>query len=448
MDNVPYIFVSIASYRDSELIPTLEDMISRCDNPHALRISICWQCSGEISIFLNHGMQLIEKRLHNGFNLYVFHYKKCVIRVISVHYYLSQGACWARHIAETLFDNEKYFLQIDSHCRFISGWDSEMITMLDRLLPHSPKPVITGYPPGYQPDKPTEKSGELIRIIFRGFSPDKILQLSPLVMNEKIDSPIRGSYLAGGFIFSLGSFVTDIPNDPNIFFEGEEIAMAVRAFTHGYDIYHPDKVLLWHFYGREEHVKVWSDHGEEAKSKGNIKQAWWERDASSKKRVNILLGQEKDTQCNLGMYGLGSQRTLSQFERRAGVHFSTCQVHPDVTGDQHLSYFSCGDLVESEWLSQLVGIHKKTIEFTPEQIDLLDKNALYWYIAIYTKSNHLIEQKTVYQNEIEEKMSSSDNSRFSIPVEITSNGSLTPYSVRICSFSGNSGWGETLEEAW
>lgn len=75
---------------------------------------------------------------------------------------------------------------------------------------------------------------------------------------------MRCGYLAGVY-FSDGSFAREVPNDPNIFFIGEEIAMAARAFTHGYDIYAPHKILLWHFYTRSEHSKVWSDHNNEAK---------------------------------------------------------------------------------------------------------------------------------------------------------------------------------------
>lgn len=448
MDYVPYIFVSIASYRDSELLPTLADMVSQSANPQSLRISICWQSDEDISPFLEHGMVLIQQRNHNGSNLYVFHYQQAVIQVISVHYYLSEGACWARYIAETLYNNEEYFLQIDSHCRFISEWDSQMKDILEDLKMQSPKPVLTGYPPGYNPEELDKKSTDLIRIIFRGFSPEKILQLSPHIMSHDISAPVRGSYLAGGFIFSSGSFVTEVPNDPSIFFEGEEIAMAVRAFTHGYDIYYPHKILLWHFYGRMEHVKVWSDHDQDAKAKGDIDQVWWERDASSKRRVKTLLGQEKNAPCDLGIYRLGRQRTLSEFERTSGVDFSLCMVHPDVIGEEHKCYFPCGDLIENEWRSLLVNINKKEIKFDVSRIDALGKGALYWYIGVYTDSNILLEQNTLYQNDINEKISSSDDGTFSVFLDFSSGVGLIPSSVRICSFIDGVGWGDSIEEAW
>ncbi|WP_455814274.1 GlcNAc-transferase family protein [Pseudomonas graminis] len=448
MDNVPCIFVSIASYRDSELIPTLVDMVSQSANPQSLHISICWQCEDDISMFLDQGMKLTQQRLHHGFNLYVFSYRNAVIQVISVHYYQSEGACWARHIAETLYDDEEYFMQIDSHCRFIVDWDSQMINSLGHLATLSPKPVLTGYPPAYQPDKLDEKSNDLIRLMFRGFSQEKILQLSPYVMTEDIPSPIRGSYLAGGFIFSLGCFVTEIPNDPQIFFEGEEIAMAVRAFTHGYDIYHPDKVLLWHFYGRQDHVKVWTDHSNEAKTKGSVDQAWWERDAISKNRVKALLGHQTTERCDHGIYCLGEQRSLSDFERTAGVDFSRCLVHPDVIGDDHKAYFSHGELIEGEWRTLLVGIYKKTIKFDSSRITTLGKDALYWYVSVYTEDNMLLEQQTLYSDEINEKISNSEGEGFSLSLDFTSEGNLKPHSIRISPFIHRVGWGEVIEEAW
>lgn len=448
MDKIPNIFVSIASYRDSELIPTLVDMVAQSANPASLHISICWQCDEDISIFLNQGMELTQQRDHNGYTLYVFSYQLAMIQVISVQYYLSKGACWARHIAEGLYNNEEYFLQIDSHCRFIECWDSQLIGSLGELTFRSPRPVLTGYPPPYQPDKLDEKSADLIRIIFGGFSPDKILQLRPHIMDPDTSSPVEGSYLAGGFIFSFGSFVTDVPNDPQVFFEGEEIAMAARAFTHGYDLYYPDKVFLWHFYGREKHVKVWSDHNEEAKSKGDVEQGWWERDALSKKRVKTLLGQEVNPQCEPGIYRLGELRSLSQFEKRAGVDFRRCLVHPDVISAERKCYFSDAELTENEWRSKLVNVNKKTIQFDTDRVNTLRKDTMYWYVAVYSQSNILIEQKTLYQNEVLEKLTASEDGCFSLPLDFSSEEKLPPHVVRISSFHATLGWGENIEELW
>ena len=51
MENLNYIrknmsdqiFVQIASYRDSELVPTIRNCIEQADNPKALTFGLCWQ---------------------------------------------------------------------------------------------------------------------------------------------------------------------------------------------------------------------------------------------------------------------------------------------------------------------------------------------------------------------------------------------------------------------
>ena len=41
------IFISIASYRDKELLPTIEDCLNQAKYPDRLRFGICWQHSKE-----------------------------------------------------------------------------------------------------------------------------------------------------------------------------------------------------------------------------------------------------------------------------------------------------------------------------------------------------------------------------------------------------------------
>lgn len=151
MQSVSSIFVSIASYRDSELIPTLHDMINTAKSPENLNIAVFWQDENDINTFINQGMRLIESQTHLGYPLHQLEYNQAHIWVLAVHYYESKGACWARHMAEGLFQDETYFLQIDSHCRFIQHWDHEMVTMLNSLRDKSPKPILSAYPPVMSP---------------------------------------------------------------------------------------------------------------------------------------------------------------------------------------------------------------------------------------------------------------------------------------------------------
>jgi hypothetical protein len=40
-----------------------------------------------------------------------------------------------------------------------------------------------------------------------------------------------------------------------MYFDGEEISMAVRSYTHGYDLFIPNKVVIFHEFDRGYRVK-------------------------------------------------------------------------------------------------------------------------------------------------------------------------------------------------
>ena len=63
------IFVSIASYRDPELCPTVKNMLENAKNPEDLRITIAWQHSKEDS-WDEEDKQLIDR-------LVLGHFRAC-----------------------------------------------------------------------------------------------------------------------------------------------------------------------------------------------------------------------------------------------------------------------------------------------------------------------------------------------------------------------------------
>jgi len=62
------------------------------------------------------------------------------------------GPCKARHLAQQLWDGEEFYLQIDSHMRFVPGWDSQLRHMLQQAeqVATYGKAVISSYPPAYE----------------------------------------------------------------------------------------------------------------------------------------------------------------------------------------------------------------------------------------------------------------------------------------------------------
>ena len=167
-----------------------------------------------------------------------------------------------------------------------------------------------------------------------GFDADGILKLRGIsrfqLPEEQPDRPIPGAFIASGFLFGPGSIVSDVPYDPDLYFYGEEVAMSARLWTSGFNIYAPNRLLLFHLYKTEqtdqEHSAThWGDHSN-----------WFERNRRSLVRVHTLLnsldrapkklGAKTEDLDNLERYGLGEQRTLNDYQQWAGVNFIRLEV--------------------------------------------------------------------------------------------------------------------------
>jgi [Skp1-protein]-hydroxyproline N-acetylglucosaminyltransferase len=74
------------------------------------------------------------------------------VREIRLHYIEATGPCKARALAQTLWAGEGFFLQIDSHTRFRSGWDAALRAMLAEAeaIVKFGKAVISTYPSGFE----------------------------------------------------------------------------------------------------------------------------------------------------------------------------------------------------------------------------------------------------------------------------------------------------------
>jgi len=305
------IFVQIASYRDPELVPTIMDMFASADNPELLHVCICWQHDDSENLDVLKSYSNIE--------------------IIDVPYYESKGACWARNQIQRRYDGERYTLQLDSHHRFVNGWDTILKSMYNQCKSMgSEKPLITAYIPAFNPFDDKD-SYETIpwKMNFHKFLPDGPVFFvpSPIDDHELLDAPIPARFYSAHFAFADGKFAEEVRHDPEFYFYGEEISIAVRAFTHGYDLYHPHKVICWHEYTRSARFKHWDDHDKSKQDMKGIKKSWWERDHHSQKRNRVLFGMEQDDDIKIKeRYNFGTSRTLQDYERYAGVNFKNKEV--------------------------------------------------------------------------------------------------------------------------
>ena len=299
------IFVSIASYRDPELTRTIKSAISNASNPDELHFSIVVQDFEENTPDLSWVPNL---------------------SLVTMHPKEARGAGYARSIAMKAYNNQDYYLQIDSHTLFEKDWDTISIDEHNKAksIAQNDKIILSYFPPPFhiEPDKsiffikndkrkpayPTKQKPLFTR---RNHWTAQRVEFS----DRSRRYPEESSTILAGFVFTTGNIVKEIPYDPEISFFGEELCFAVRAWTRGWDIYSPSKVILYHFYLRADYNKVWDDK--------NVKIISWEdlEKQSSEKQKRILCGLE------LGTYGVGSVRTLEDYQKIAGLDFKKIYGH-------------------------------------------------------------------------------------------------------------------------
>ena len=293
------IFIQIASYRDPELVKTLKDCILNAEFPDRLRFGICWQHAEEDT-----WDNLDEFKEDSRF------------RIIDVDYKASTGACWARNMIQQVYQGETYTLQLDSHHRFVKNWDTELINMLKGLQAKGyEKPLLTSYISSYDPVKdPVGRVQVPWLMNFDRFTPEGVLFFLPATIPnwENMTEPIPSRFYSAHFAFTLGKFAVEVQHDPEFYFHGEEITIAVRAFTHGYDLFHPHKIIAWHEYTRKGRIKQWDDDSE-----------WGKRNTLTHTKTRKLLGIDGESYDSddetYGKYGLGRVRTVADWERHSGI---------------------------------------------------------------------------------------------------------------------------------
>ena len=296
------IFVSIASYRDPECQHTVADLFAKAQYPERVSVGICWQADPVLDA-----------------DCFLFPYP-FPSRVREKRYRVeeSQGGCWARAEALSLCEDEDYVLQIDAHMRFLPNWDTLLLDTLSRC-PTQPA-VLSTLPPGYKPPGHLQDCSAGIPLAHadRLGNADEMQPLHikghwrPLSQIGAL--PVLGAFFVGNFLFAPAKAMRDIPFDPYIFFRGQELVYAARLWTHGYDIYQPDRIILHHYWGSISRPAL----GGKAHYKDISAEA-----LAARPRVRHLLGIEPtgrpDALKEIGRYAMGTRRTLADYWRFSGV---------------------------------------------------------------------------------------------------------------------------------
>ena len=304
------IFISIAAYCDPMLAFTLASARAQASHPERVFIGVVEQT------FEGQALRLSDE------------WSREHLRWTRVDALEARGPCWARSLAMALYQGEDWYLQIDSHTWFEPGWDERLVRWGQHCAERNPRSILTCYPNPFELRNghpvALAVTSRVLAFVARsdtGFAADH-----PVLTFEGVgvetDQLVPAVHVAGGCLFAPGCIVNDLPYDPHLYFHGEEQAYALRAWTHGWDIFHMPGMPLYHLYtqpGTAPRPMHWApDHDARRAVR------WAALESASRQRLAGLLWHCAD----LGAYGLGKARTLADYGAFSGIDYAARSIAP------------------------------------------------------------------------------------------------------------------------
>jgi len=320
------IFVSLMSYRDPRCRLTVQNIFAQAAYPERIRVGVIDQIEpGDLSCDTpslpceSDPMQMLCK-YHKHIDVY------------ELESNLSVGEMFARHLAQRMYRGEYYLLQLDSDITFVKDWDKDIIDQHETT--GNDMAILTTYLQtidNFDVDnrKPKYTSRYLICDAgFTGVGKERRLRHDVFDQPESSshrNAPLLQPFWGAGFSFSRGHFVLSVPYDPRVAMidrADEEISMAIRAFSHGYDNYAPMRNIC--FRGQIEDLNEDVEVSPKEKYFSELADQYMRKQKESMTRLLGLVGMEPyeeiEERTEEERYGLGRVREASKFFTCFGIH--------------------------------------------------------------------------------------------------------------------------------
>jgi hypothetical protein len=204
---------------------------------------------------------------------------------------------------------------------------------------------------------------------------------------KELKKPVTARFYSAHFCFTLGQFSHEVQHNPEYYFHGEEISIAARAYTWGYDLFHTHIPVVYHEYTRKGRTKQWDDD-----------KTWGEKNTHSHLTNRKLFGMDGETQeGHDGPYGFGPVRTLTEYEKYAGILFSKRAIDK-YTLDKNYPPNPYNFETEQEWRDSFCMMFKHCIDIGYSQVPETDYD--FWVVAFHGKDDKTLFRKDADKNEI------------------------------------------------
>ena len=248
----------------------------------------------------------------------------------------------------------------------------------------------------YKPfDEPHGRTKEPWMTRFNSFYPHGTIFIQPTLLRDwkNKKKPVPARFCSGHFCFGRNKWAKQIKHDTDIWFAGEELNLTVRSYTHGYDLFHPHKIIIWHATMREERqgILAWDDQHKRGDN------SWFTQQDIGRAKIRQLLRTENNG-FDLTGYDLGKVRSLRDYEKYAGINFKLRAVQ-EYTAHDNLPPNPI-ILDEQKWLDSFMRSTYHLVHITPDDLPKKDYNFI--LVAFDDEKGENIDSQYIEKEEIEE----------------------------------------------
>lgn len=356
--------ISIASYRDPLCPKTLHNLFSKAKHPEKLRIRVLEQSilGVDVDCLKTYCHLVAEDRTKGEGQITVEDpMKDCPFaNQIFIHHLNASeaaGPTWARGLlsADTeedykngIVNTQDHCMSIDSHMDAESEWDRKMISMWDDAK--NEYAVLSTYVVDVEHlGKNDLGVPHLCMVTFTSNVRTHATKSVHNLTKPKLTNAVWGAGLSFSKCHAELKVMVD-PHTPHVF-DGEEFNRAARFFTHGYDIYTPNRVYILHDYHKSQSSPtVWrlgnDNYGSLAESNFRLKTMIDVPGGESDPVKALKLKQSK--------FGLGDRRSLDQLIQFSGIDLRHSK--PSIDGKNR-----CGNI---QWVP--FKEHPKGVNYIPK----------------------------------------------------------------------------------